>query len=298
VGDILYLQTFDGKTVFVPDEDIRFLVYGGFGAPDVNWITRKGYRQHGETEVDYLLDKRTISIRLWRSPACSRQQYWDNRLALHEFLRHNRNGPLTFVLREPDGAKRALTVRANPGLQFPMPDAESNNWSVDDTIDFVAFDPIWFNPDLHSSYIATIINLNLVFPITFPIQFGSASIISSSSITYQGTWVSYPTITLFGPYTSAVVENVTTGIRIYLTVAIAGTERRIITLTPGSQSIVDGNGVNHFGDLGSNSNLVDFNLRPDPETPGGVQIIQATFLGGITGTTAFQIDYQDRYFGI
>src|SRR4030042_1316125 len=200
VGDIIYLQTADGEQLFVPDDEVKFLTSGNFGAPPVDFITRKGYQQHGVTEVDYLLEPRTITAELWHSPACSRQQYWDNRLALHEYLRHNRGGPLLFVLRQPNGALRALVVRANPGLQFPMPGTDINNWNVDEAVDFLAQDPIWFDPDIHSGFVASALDLNLVFPITFPIRFGIAGRLSEATITYAGTWVSYRTLRLYGTY--------------------------------------------------------------------------------------------------
>lgn len=298
VGDILYLQTFDGNELFVPDDDVKFLTYGNFGAPPVNFITRKGYKQHGATEVDYLLEPRTVSVELWHSPACTRQQYWDNRLALHEFLRHNRGGPFQFILREPNGNKRALTVRANPGLKFPPPDIGNNNWDVNETIDLIAFDPVWFDPDAHVSYLSGAITAELVFPITFPIRFGSFHTVASTIITYTGTWVSYPTLVIFGPYTSAIIKNEDTGATIYLTVPVGGGDRRVIDLTPGAQSVQDGVGVNHFGDLGINSNLVGFGIFPDPEVAGGVQTITVDFIGGVSGTSALQVNYHDRYFAI
>ena len=298
VGDIIYLQTADGEQLFVPDDEVKFLTYGNFGAPPVTFLTRKGYQQHGVTEVDYLLEPRTITAELWHSPACSRQQYWDNRLALHEYLRHNRGGPLLFVLRQPGGSKRALVVRANPGLQFPMPGTDINNWNVDEAVDFLANDPIWFDPDGHSELVVSALDLNLVFPITFPIRFGIAGSLSSISITYAGTWVSYPTLTLYGPYSQCIIDNMTTGVRITLSVAITGAERRILTLTPGEHSLVDGFGANRFSDLDVSSDLVDFCLRPDPEVAGGVNVIQATFVGGTVGVSGMQIGWHDRYFAI
>lgn len=296
-GDILYLQTADGEQLFVPDDNVKFLTYGGFGAPPVTFLTHKGYKQHGETEVDYLLEPRTVSVELWRAAGCTRQEYWDNRLALHEFLRHNRNGPLQFILREPGGKRRALTVRANPGLQFPMPGTDTNNWSVDEVIDFVAFDPVWFDPDTKYVNISSVLHQDLVFPITFPIVFGTYTL-GTVSVTYIGTWKSYPTITVYGPYSSVWIENVTTGAKIILTTPVTGGDVRIITLTPGAQSIVDGAGANCFGDLSVDSDLVGFNLRPDPEVAGGIQSFQITFVGGVAGTSAVQLAYHERYFAI
>lgn len=297
-NEIVYLQTADGEYLYVPDDDVRFLVYGGFGAPPANFITRKGYKQHGVTEVDYLLEPRTISAHLWHSPACSRQLYWSNRLALHEFLRPNRGGPLWFVLVQPGGTKRALVVRANPGLQFPMPDTDQNAWNVDETVDFVAYDPVWFDPDVHTTAQTVAIEQELVFPITFPIRFDELSYTADIAITYPGTWACYPTITIDGPYDYVVLDNTATGVRIRLNGPVAGGDQRIITLTPGAQHITDASGANRFSDLDITSDLVDFCLQPDPIVPGGVQTIRATAIGGAAGTTRLRLDYYDRYFAI
>jgi hypothetical protein len=56
--------------------------------------------------------------------------------------------------------------------------------------------------------------------------------------------------------------------------------------------------VDKFGDLGELSNLVDFNIRPDPEVAGGVQTIQTLFIGATAGVTSVQIAYNKRYFAI
>lgn len=298
VGDIIYLQTFDGNEIFLPDDDVKIRTWGNAGAPPVNFITRKGYKQHGTTEVDYLLEPRTLSVELWHSPACTRQQYWDNRLALHEFLRHNRGGPFRFVLREPNGNLRALTVRANPGLTFPPPDIADNNWSVDETIDLIAFDPVWYDPDSHTDFISGAVSQNLVFPITFPIIFGSTHIVSSEQITYAGTWISYPTLTLFGPFASATIRHIEKNVFIQLTAPVGGGDLRRIDLTPGAQSVTDQFGNNKLADLGVTSNFVAFGLYPDPEVAGGIQTITADFTGGSAGGSAMQIEWHDRFFAI
>lgn len=297
-GDIIYFQTIDGKRLYVPDKEVRLLAYGNFGAPPVEFITRRGYRQHGVTEVDYVLTPRTITTQLWHDPMCTRQEYWDARLRLHEFLRHNRGGPMTFVLRQPNGNLRALVVRANPGMQFPMQDSNSSNWDINETLDLIAFDPVWFDPVVKSSLTTSVSSVNLVFPITFPIQFGSSSIVSDVPITYLGTWHTYPTLTVFGPFSAVIIENTVTHVQIHLTVDVLGGERRIINLTPGEQSVIDGNGINRFGELGPETNLVDWNLRPDPESPGGVQNVLATFFSGAVGTTALEISYNERFFAL
>lgn len=301
-AEVLSITTFDGKVTYFLDLDIRAYLYGGFGAPPTNFQTRQGYQQDGVLEVSNNLGQRTVNLMLWASPTCNRQAYWDKRAALHNQLRPNRNGPMTLTLKEPGGTQRSLTVRANPGLVFPPTPIDDNSWNINEPIELIAFDPLWFDTiQVNTTQISTV-DTDLVFPITFitgsKIVFGVSGAVSNISITYPGTWVSYPTITLTGPYTSVIVANLTTGVQFGLNIAIAAGEQRIISLAPGIQQISDASGNNKFGELGPNSNLVDFNIRPDPMVTNGINVIQAAFTGGTVGVTSMKISYYVRYFAI
>lgn len=297
-GDVHSIVTADGQSLFIPDGVLFLLSYGNYGAPPTQFQTRKGYRQTGATELDYSLEPRVVTLTLHRNPACSRQEYWNNRHELHEFLRPNRGGPLVLTLRQPDGAMRSLVVRADPGLELPPQPPDRNHWDVEESVDFLAFDPLWFDPEETVFADASITDTDLVFPITFPIVFGVSGVLFSTGLfTYAGTWETYPTMTLTGPYTRVTITNITTGIAISMNVAILAGEQRIITLTPGNQSIVDANGVNRFSELGPGSNLIDFNIRPNPEVANGQQEIRAEFTDG-TGDSAFELAFNTRYFAI
>lgn len=298
LGDLIHIETADGNELFFGDPDFRLLTYGGLGAASTQFITRRGYKQNGSTEIDYLLQPRTITIELWRSPACDRQTYWDNRKALHDFLRPNRNGPLTFTLRTPNGDLRSIIVRADPGLTFPGSN-NNNNWNLQEQMDFIAFNPLFFNASQSAIALSSTVQTQLVFPITFPISFGTSDMfLTTGAITYLGTWKSYPIITLTGPYTRAVITNVQGGVALFMSVAIAVGEQRIIDLTPGAQSITDANGVNKFSDLGAGSNLIDFALLPDPEVAGGIQTITIQLVGAANGVSSASLNYYERYFAL
>jgi hypothetical protein len=298
VGDVLQITTHDGNTLVLIRDDVKLLAYGNFGAPNTQFITRRGYLQDGETEVAYTLQSRAISVELWHSPACSRQDYWDVRKELHDFLRPNRGGPLTFTLQTPNGNQRSIIVRADPGLTFPSQN-NNNNWNVQESLDFHAFDPLFFDSAQVVTSLTSTTQLQLVFPITFPITFGTSDVfLTTGVITYSGTWKSYPIITITGPYTRANIQHVGLGINIALSVAIVAGESRIIDLTPGAQSITDGNGVNKFSDLGAGSDLVDFALLPDPEVTGGIQTITVQLVDGVAGVSTATIAYYNRYFAL
>lgn len=297
-GDVIHIETFDGQELFFTDNEIRLIAYGNLGAAPTNFITRRGYKQNGQTEIDFLLQSRNITVELWQSGECDRQTYWDNRKALHDFLRPNRNGPLTFTIRTPNGNLRSIVVRADPGMVFP-PQTNNNNWALQEQFDFIAFDPLFYNSAEAVLSLSAATQLQLIFPITFPITFGTSDeFLSSGVINYLGTWKSYPTITLDGPYTRAVITNVTTGVVIFMSVAIGAGEQRIITLTPGAQSITDANGNNKFSDLGVGTNLIDFALLPDPEVPDGEQEITIQLVDGVAGQSGASLSYYERFFAL
>lgn len=296
-GDLHKIRTYDGNELVFPDENNRLLTYIGYGAPPIQYITQRGYKQHGETKIDYVLDPRTVSIELWKNPACDRATYWLNRAALHDILRPNRGGSLELTLITPDGNQRAILLDPTPGALFDTPQTDDNNWEINESLDFIAFDPIWYNADQTVTAVAQDTTQNLVFPITFPIVFGPGGATYSLSIVYAGTWQSYPILTINGPYTSVVIENQTTGAEIELIVPIGATESRTIDLTPGALSVYDHDGNDAFDELGANSNLVDFVIQPDPIAPGGVNDIQAQITGATAGS-GFTVQYRERYFAL
>lgn len=297
-AEVLSIQTFDGKTMWFLDQQVRGYLYGGFGAPPTDFQTRRGYQQDGVLEVNITLQPRVVNLMLWFAPDCSRQKYWDNRSTLHNLLRPNRNGPITFTLKQPAGSQRSLTVRAHPGLVFPPTPVDDNSWNVNEPLEFIAFDPLWFDPAQVVITQSAQSDTNLVFPITFPILFGVSGAVSKIAVAYTGTWVSFPVITLTGPYQSVNVGNVTTSVYFTLNIAISAGEQRIINLAPGMAQISDASGNNKFEELGPNSDLVDFNIRPDPMVPNGNNTIQAQFIGGVSGQSSMKLSYYNRYFAL
>lgn len=295
--DTLTFTTFDGNSFTMDATIFAYEVFPGpLGAPPTQFATRQGYKQHGVTEIDYTLQPRDFDLEFWRAPACDRLTYWSNRAELLDFLRPNRNGPMVFTITREDHTQRSLHIRATPGAQFPG--QQANDWNIRETLSFTAFDPIWYDPAVTTYTPASSSPTQLVFPITFPIQFGAGGLQFLQAVTYGGSWKSYPTLTLSGPYTAVTIENSVIDAAVFLTVSILAGEQRIITLTPGQQTVVDGLGANKFGDLGPLSDLVNFALMPDPEAPGGVQTVSIIMIGGSAGVSSASFSYQNRYFGI
>ncbi len=288
-----YLETFDLNA------SQAFLNIVGLGASPIDFQVKKGYKQHGQTELTYSLQPRRVGIELWAEhEAENRQAYFDLRARLLDLLRPNRGGPMILTVLLPDMTKRALTVRANPGLIYPA--NNENFWGIKEQFELIAFDPIFYNPESLSFTGINGVDSELVFPIDFPIWFGDddSSVLSTGDFTYLGNWDSYPIVTLTGPYTSARLINSVLSAYVALIVPIDVGETRIIDLTPGVQSIVDGAGVSRFGELSAGSNLIDFAVKPAPVAPNGVQSLSVLMTGFTAGVSAASLIYYDRFYAI
>jgi hypothetical protein len=302
-ADVQSFTTFDGEELILANQegDSLFAIsYGNYGMPPVEYLIRRGYKQDGSTVVDYTVNDRSIMLTFYQVTACTREQYWQYRAALIDFFRPNRGGALTLTVREAGGNKRALKVYAAPGFVFAPTAPDESGFVLQEPLTFVAYDPIWYDPTTASVVVTGTSGSQLVFPITFPIVFDPDGVVFSTTINYVGNWNSYPIVTINGPYTSATIRNVSTGVNVVLFIAIGVGEQRVIDFTPGSQSVTDGMGVDKFGDLSPspNSNLVDFNIRPDPLVPNGANSFEITLTGGAIGTSSVTIAYNARYVGI
>lgn len=302
-ADVQSFTTFDGEELILANNagDSLFAIsWGNYGMPPVEYLIRRGYKQDGSTVVDYTVNDRSILMTFYQKTACTRQQYWQYRAALIDFFRPNRGGALTLTVREAGGNKRALKIYAAPGFVFAPTAPDESGFVIEEAITFVAYNPIWYDPSSAIAVLTGIAASQLVFPATFPIVFSPDGTTYSTTINYVGNWNSYPIITLNGPYNSATIRNVSTGVSVILFVAIGAGQQRIIDFTPGSQSIVDENGADQFGDLSPspNSDLVDFNIRPHPAVSNGANTIEVTLVGGVIGTSAVTIAYNAQYVGI
>src|SRR3972149_1674095 len=239
LGEVVSLTTYDGEELHLAGQ-YTLWGPGNLGAPPVTYDTRRAYGQHGSSVANYRLNERVLSMRLRRDPALTRSEYWSNRLAIHNILRPNRGVPLTLTLHTADGNQRALLVRPDPGLELPQNDA--NDGAIDDTLQFIAHDPIWFDPDV-ISIPPTTEAIGLVFPLVFPIVFGSLGLsLSTSTITYNGTWRTYPTLTMTGPFSKTTLYCKGTKATIVLLANVTAGQQRIITLASGALSVVDQTG--------------------------------------------------------
>lgn len=308
-------QPIEFDRLITPDDQVykfnnqvdQFVISGisGLGMPPITYRVQKGPFQHGVTPLGFVLDPRVISFIHRRNGNC-RDDYWNNRADLLDFLRPNRQ-PLgvfqTFVLRKilPNGNKRDLNVLIQQGPTFTgkVP-GRWDEFSFSEALQFVAHDPVFFDPELFSVTMSlpTTLADDIVFSFDFTFIFLGSGEGATDTITYNGTWQSFPTIIMHGPLTNPVVANLTTQEKIQLETTIAAGRTVTINLEFGNKTVFDDLGNNLIGDLSTDSDLATFHLAPTPEAPLGVNTMSVAASGMVNGQSQIFLQYFERYIGI
>jgi len=306
------LITADGKRYKFNDDDRCVMTFEGFGMPDISYITQRGPFQNGETVIDYRIEKRIIQI-LVRQDGCSRWDYWENRSSLIDYLRPNRAllGILQnaqFVITFPDTTKRALNVNTIDGPKFTARSLDRwDEWGYTESLRFIAHDPILYDPTAICKTIAVIQTVNeLVFPVTFynsfrnpsgwQVIFASDLVDETLSITYPGTWPTFPNLVITGPLEVPVITNLSTNEFIKLPYSIVAGEIVTIILQPGAKTIKSS--INGNITVSDDSNMTTFHIECNPKVAGGINVFKLSGNKGKSGVTKLDISYFVRYIGI
>lgn len=304
--EIISIETVDGEKLALKGAWLDW-GFSGFGAAPLQWQSQTGYKRNGARIIDYRLTERRLNVIVGESETNEgRYNYWDARAELLDFLRPNRGDfnelTLTLSRLDKDGlpVKRAIACVYNGGAEFEDFDSDSNQFRVQAALEFIAYNPLFFDPVTVDLDLVATTQTDLVFPITFPIIFGaSGNLFDTGNLNYQGSWRAYPTITITGPYSSATLTDYGTGATITLGVAIGAGETRIIRLSENSFEIRDGAGNNVFDELSAGSNLIDFYIPPTGQViAGGTQRLTVNLIGGSVSQSAVNVEYSDTYFGI
>lgn len=304
-GTILYItpdnREYQLITPHTPGRHV--LSFQGLGTPPIEYVTQRGPFQDGETVKDFFLRPRTVQI-LERQNFCDRDAWWNGRSELLNELRPNRQttpdgttpGRLRFF--RTDGTARDLRVFISTGPVFePRVSNEWDEWSIEELLRFIAHDPIFFSTTQTTSAFVIALDDDLVFPITFPIQFGDGLVDDTLNITYTGTWETFPIITIVGPIQTPRIDNNTTGEKLEFTIDIAPGQTVTIDLTEGVKTVVDQTGANLIGALTTDSDIGSFHIAPDPEAANGLNVIR--FRGSNpSGSTSVSLLFFTRFFGM
>lgn len=212
----------------------------------------------------------------------------DTYARLLEYVR--RSGDTTLpctVLRRvlSDGSIRDLCGHIVQGPIFDIPEAAWDEWGFKEVLRFWAPDPIIYDPEEQDGPTYTMDPL------------ATGSVLESQTVTYTGTWEEHPVFVLTGPMENPIIRNEDTDEFIELDYNIAAAEIVTITLTPGSQTIENDDGLNLIGVVTPESNFSSFHLAPDPEVTDGENEIKIN-ASGTNANTDFSFTYYNRYIGI
>jgi hypothetical protein len=293
----------DGQVYDFDDQvDQWLLTINNQGMPPIEHITTRGVFQHGETWRDYRLRPRTIRLTHLRETGTQdRADFWAARANILDSIRPNRGTTLGALRKQlDDGTQRDIDVIISGGMTLPQEEIVGRGcWIVKDFIEFIAHNPVFYDPtEVTSTTTLLSAGDELQFPITFPIEFGGSVINTTVTITYAGTWSSFPTIEIDGPLDDAIITNNSIGEKIELQYNIPLGETVTITLTPDSKTVVNDSGTNLIGVVTTNSDLATFRLEADPIASGGDNQIVITGGGANVSDTAVRIKYFTRYIGI
>lgn len=304
-GSIAYIAPDSRVHEFVtPHDPGRFVIgFSGAGMPPFDYVTQRSPFQHGETVKDFFARPRVMQL-LTRENFCDRDGWWNGRTTLLDDLRPNRQltstgstpGVLRFV--RTDGSVRDIEVFIEEGPRFEPASAGTwDEWSFQEVLRFIAHNPIFFDPTQATLTFAIVLDSDLVFPITFPITFGSGEVDLTSNITYLGSWEEFPIIAITGPLEDVRIDNLTTGEFIALDADVSAGRTVTIDLRPGFKTVTDDLGNNLIGIVSADSDLGTFHIAPDPEATNGINAMR---LQGQhpTGATSVVISFFTRFVGI
>ena len=143
----------------------------GWGTPPIDYITQRGPFQDGATVKDFFLAPRVIQM-LVRQIYCDRDAYWTGRADILNMLRPNRQLTPTAVvpgvLRRilSDNSARDLNVFLTTGPDFDPLRRGWEEFSFQELLRFVAYDPVIFDPVRVDTIFALADLDDIVFPVT------------------------------------------------------------------------------------------------------------------------------------
>lgn len=278
-----------------PTFPVHYLGDENFGLAPLHLITSRSPVQQGDTTLDFRLDPRIIQIPLLVECATLQEQYDQRNYLIQMFKPSNKNG--TLIVEYPDGRQRHITTRVLGGLDFNM-DTQAG-YSIRTVIRLRCSDPTWFDPNQVTLPIVTISGTPTAYPKAYPVTYGTSAFGGTYDLTYTGSWLSYPIITVTGPVTNFSITNTSSNQNITLvtgTTIAAGSQLRF-DLRYAYKTVTDQNGVNKIGLVDSSSELAQFAIYPAPDVADGINTLVVTG-SGTTSASSVYLSYYNRFVGI
>lgn len=267
----------------------------GLGMSPLHRIVERGPQQHGETDLGFRLDPRTIKLVIGAFGADD-EEYWDIRRELLGIFTPTTSAiGLRFGL--PNGDTRQIDVHVSGEFQIGSSDRKRIAHKIGMMLR--ASDPTFYDPT-GQAYAFNIGGGSSGWTVAtiVPSPIGSTNLAQSRTITYNGTWCTYPTVKITGPITNPVVTNNTTGEKLDFTgTTITAGHYYLIDTRFGVKTVLDDAGANQYSKLTSDSKLNTFHLEAHPVAPNGANDIQVSGTS-ITSATEVTMTFFSRFIGL
>lgn len=283
-GDMLVIAD---PSQAAPEPMFRYLSSEGFGGTDNEIQTRRGAYQDGTTLQTVRLSPRTLMVRfLLLAPDRAGVEQKRRRIAA---AFNPRYAPGTLVWTQEDGTQYALRCVALSGSPSFTPgrQAQGRVWQ-EVVVDLQAPDPCWFDATATTLPLVGLTG-GLAFPASFPASFAAMG--STMIVVNEGDIAAPIRIQIPGPCLNPVVENLSTGEQIALTLDVLEGQTILIDTAYGNLlcrlQAANGTQTNAMQHLTSDSTF--WQLLP------GENIV--TF-STPSGSVVVAIEYASRYTGV
>lgn len=186
------------------------VAFDGFGMSPARRITQRGPQQHGDSDVGFRLDPRTILMRVLGAGATNTAIH-TAREQLIGMLRPGTDA-VKLLWTFSDGRQRQIDCHYSG--QLTLPSSEWSTYHHAMVFELRASDPTWYDPSGGSVQFAqTGGGTPMPVPVLFPLMFGASTLNASQVIALSdvNAWDTFPIIYVVGPVTSLILTNTATG---------------------------------------------------------------------------------------
>jgi len=299
----MYIQMKRGNKKYSFDNEGGF-IEAGINSPvylvgTVNWgmapshrNTQRGPFQDGDTDVDFRLDPRMMALP-FVAPASDADESFALRNALLQVFKPG-NDTFQIIVTFGVANNRVIDVKSVGGLTM---DTDAKDFTVRGVIQLRAADPVWSDRYVTAvNLTATVFGTPTPYPKPYPVPYGAGSVNNIVTVNYLGSWATYPTIQCTGPATDLTIVDGLGHLIVFDSIIPAG-QTWTIDLAYGAKTVIDQNGVNQFGALNINSDIVNWGIFPDPTVLDGVNTISVSATDTTTATMVTMY-YSSRYIGV
>lgn len=266
----------------------------GLGMPPTTRFSRRAPQQHGQLDVGFRLEPRTITLTFIFKQTTLSDYYVRRKELLALFAPRKKPIGLMYVL--DDGTSYQIDCHYSGEMSFSSQGRSITSHKF--SVQLYCPDPTWYNPVPQAERFALggggqTMNI----PLAIPWQVGSSTIDQTVQVTYNGTWETYPIITVTGPCTDLVVANETLDLTLsFPGHEIADGEVYTIDTRFGAKSVVNASGISQIEYLESVSALATFRIAPASEVEGGVNVFRVQ-ASEITSNTQVAVRFLERHLG-